>query len=131
MLAFKLFRSNNALLFKIVLIFLTLLSFVKSYKVGNNPLRRATYLDSQQKYHLEWIVNQTTSRISFSLTVQTRGWVLFGFANNAGERTGQDVVVVGVLQNGQAYFSVRFKNNNCLSVVIIIRLKRPIFFTGS
>lgn len=43
--------------------------------------------------------------ITFDLQVQSTGWVAFGFTHR-GEMAGADIVIGGVLPDGNMYFSV-------------------------
>lgn len=78
------------------------------YIIGNNPYHRAEYLDTQGLYYLEWRVDQAENRIIFNITAGTTGYLLFGLANNGSVTTGADIVVAGVLPDGQPYFSDRY-----------------------
>ncbi len=100
------------LLLKAVVLLGGIIGYGECYKIGNDPNKRGAVLERQGRYRVTWEVDRRgTGRINFNATVWTNGWVLFGFANDGGEQTGRDVVVGGVRENGQAYFSVRFLQN--------------------
>lgn len=77
---------------------------IHGYMVDKNPIKRAKFLDSAENFHLQWMVDKEQDKITFNLTVQTKGWILFGLANNV--ESGRDVVIGGVDdKTGKIYFS--------------------------
>lgn len=81
------------------------------YMVDSNPYRHTEILDSLGKYLLEWQVDWLQKRVTFNVTVKTKGYVGFGLSDN-GKMTGADIVVGGMLPNGQTYFSDRHAVGN-------------------
>lgn len=69
--------------------------------------KRHEYLDSNEKYLVEWEAYLDTNTIIFELTVATTGYVGFGISP-VGGMTGADIIIGGVHPNGSVYFSVRF-----------------------
>ncbi len=102
--------SLNILLFAILTI-----SHCNGYLVDNNPYRHIEILDQDGKYQLEWLVDWTTSRVTFNVTVKTNGYVGLGLSRK-GKMSGADIVIGGVLPNGQPYFSDRHAIANQLPV---------------
>ncbi len=92
-----------------------LLSTCKGYQVDNNPYRHMEILDKDGKFQLEWLVDLSTSRIIFNATVQTKGYIGLGLSRK-GKMSGADIVIGGVLPNGQPYFSDRHAIANQLPV---------------
>lgn len=68
------------------------------------------YLDSKQKYHLDWNIDWHQKMLFFKITVRTNGWVGFGFSKN-GLMEDADMVIAGVGPNNSPYILVNFKNN--------------------
>lgn len=102
----KISKDLKTILFSLIVV--VAIYFVRhgaAHRIGDDPYHRGAILDSRERYRLEWRV--TSGRIQFNVTVQTKGWILFGLANNGDERTGRDLVIGGVDQKGQAYFSDR------------------------
>lgn len=88
-------------------IFLTFLIIATChcYLADKNPYRHVQILDNG-KYQLEWIVDLTSSRVIFNVTVRTTGYIGLGLSRK-GKMSGADIVIGGVLSNGQPYFSDR------------------------
>lgn len=63
------------------------------------------YLDQNHLVCLKWGFDQLQGNITFKLTVNTTGWVGFGFSPNGGMK-GSDIVMGGHGQSGN-YFTVR------------------------
>ncbi|ODM96226.1 DBH-like monooxygenase protein 1 [Orchesella cincta] len=84
--------------------------------MDDNPYRRSEILDSKGKYRLDWLTDWNTKRVTFNVTVQTKGYVGFGLSNN-GKMTGADIVIGGVKPNGKTYFSDRHAIANQLPVL--------------
>lgn len=76
------------------------------YRLGNDPTRRAEYLDPYEKFLLEWEPLWSSGRIVFNLTVQTKGYVSLGLTGSANEATsgGVDLLIAGVFGHGKVYF---------------------------
>ncbi|XP_048358837.1 putative DBH-like monooxygenase protein 2 [Sphaerodactylus townsendi] len=70
---------------------------------ASRPLRFSAYLDPMQQIHLRWD-HDSNEMMTFELHVQSTGWVAFGFTPH-GELPGGDVVIGGVLPDGNMYFS--------------------------
>lgn len=81
-------------------------NYVGAYIVNNNPHHQRVTLDPQGIYQLEWMVDLEAKKVTFNVTVRTKGYVGFGLSDN-GKMTGADIVVGGVLPNGRSYFSDR------------------------
>lgn len=62
-----------------------------------------------QQFHLQWD-HDSKELMTFELQVQSTGWVAFGFSIH-GELPGADVVIGGVLPDGNMYFSVSRQQN--------------------
>lgn len=75
--------------------------------VGEKSIgRRQEYLDSNEKFMVEWEAYTDTQTIVFELTVETLGFVGFGISP-VGGMTGADIIIGGVYLNSSHYFSVR------------------------
>lgn len=73
--------------------------------IDDNPYRHRETLDHGGKYQLEWEVDQTKSKVTFNVTVRTRGWVGFGLSDN-GKMSGADIIIAGVVTSqGKPYFA--------------------------
>uniref|UniRef100_A0A8C0MN52 DOMON domain-containing protein n=1 Tax=Canis lupus familiaris TaxID=9615 RepID=A0A8C0MN52_CANLF len=93
-----------ALLFRLLL--LTAL-VVPSPGKGLGPtsrLRYSRFLDPSNVIFLRWDFDLEAEIITFELQVRTAGWVGLGVTNR-NARTGSDLVVGGVLPDGNVYFS--------------------------
>lgn len=64
------------------------------------------YLDQNHLVCLKWGYDNLQGNITLKLTVNTTGWVSFGFSPNGGMQ-GSDIVIGGVGSSG-TYFSVRY-----------------------
>lgn len=97
-----------ALLFRLLL--LTAL-VVPSPGKGLGPtsrLRYSRFLDPSNVIFLRWDFDLEAEIITFELQVRTAGWVGLGVTNR-NARTGSDLVVGGVLPDGNVYFSVSLR----------------------
>lgn len=76
-----------------------------SQSFQENPYWHRVYLDgTRQRYLLTWRVDWTQSRVNFSATVQTQGYVAFGLARQD-KMDGADIVIGGVIaETGTTYF---------------------------
>lgn len=88
----------------IILGFLTITA--SAYSVDNNPYRHKETLDRRGKYELEWLVEMEQKRITFNVTVQTKGYVGLGLSRR-GKMAGADLVIGGVNHDGEPYFYVK------------------------
>ncbi|CAL8068076.1 unnamed protein product [Orchesella dallaii] len=68
--------------------------------------RHKKQLDPIGRYLLEWEVNFSEQKITFNVTVQTKGYVGFGLSRS-GKMSGADIIIGGVDQKGRPYFSDR------------------------
>ncbi|XP_066468734.1 putative DBH-like monooxygenase protein 2 [Tiliqua scincoides] len=69
---------------------------------STNALRFSVFLDRTHQIYLRW--DHGDDMITFDLQVQSTGWVAFGFTHH-GEMPGADIVIGGVLPDGNIYFS--------------------------
>lgn len=67
------------------------------------------HLDPEHNVRLKWGFDEIQGTILFELTVNTSGWVGFGFSPKGG-MTGADIVIGGVGPKG-SYFTVKLKND--------------------
>src|SRR5688572_31726597 len=58
-------------------------------------------------YVVDWYIDYEATRVDFTVTVKTTGFVGFGLSPNGG-MTGADIVIGGV-RDGEPYFSVRVR----------------------
>lgn len=84
-----------------------------SYFTDNNPYNHIVTLDKHGKYQLEWQVDWKDFRVYFNVTVETKGFVGLGLSLK-GKMSGADIVIGGVLPNGEPYFSDRHAVGNHL-----------------
>lgn len=68
-------------------------------------LRYSRFLDPSNVMFLRWDFDLETEMITFELQVRTAGWVGLGVKNRY-TIVGSDLVVGGVLPDGNVYFSV-------------------------
>ncbi|XP_067239299.1 DBH-like monooxygenase protein 2 homolog [Chanodichthys erythropterus] len=73
------------------------------------------YLDPGHNVRLKWGFDEIQGTILFELTVNTIGWVSFGFSPKGG-MTGADIVIGGVGPKG-SYFTDRHAEGNSIPVV--------------
>ncbi|XP_048063530.1 DBH-like monooxygenase protein 2 homolog [Megalobrama amblycephala] len=73
------------------------------------------HLDPEHNVRLKWGFDEIQGTILFELTVNTSGWVGFGFSPKGG-MTGADIVIGGVGPKG-SYFTDRYAGGNSLPVV--------------
>lgn len=83
--------------------FAVLLTF--SANVLGQNLKRLEIL--HPRYQVEWEVDLRAQTVEFFITAETTGFIGFGLSHN-GAMTGADIVVGGVLGNGQQYFQVQY-----------------------
>ncbi|XP_059112561.1 DBH-like monooxygenase protein 2 [Peromyscus eremicus] len=92
------------LLFRLFLL-LVLVAFSQGKRLGpTSPLRYSRFLDPSHSVFLRWDFDYETEIITFELQVQTTGWVGLGITNRY-TFVGSDLVVGGVLPDGNVYFS--------------------------
>ncbi|KTG36188.1 hypothetical protein cypCar_00039992, partial [Cyprinus carpio] len=82
---------------------LLLLSVQWSWAQEDPLLPFSEHLDSEHKVRLKWGFDEIKGTILFELTINTNGWVGFGFSPKGG-MTGADVVIGGVGPDG-SYFT--------------------------
>uniref|UniRef100_A0A8C1YXB8 Monooxygenase, DBH-like 1, like n=1 Tax=Cyprinus carpio TaxID=7962 RepID=A0A8C1YXB8_CYPCA len=94
---------------------LLLLSVQWSWAQEDPLLPFSEHLDSEHKVRLKWGFDEIKGTILFELTINTNGWVGFGFSPKGG-MTGADVVIGGVGPDG-SYFTDRHAGGNSMPVV--------------
>lgn len=88
---------------------MTLAAPFQGKRLGSTSrLRYSRFLDPSNVVFLRWDFNLEAEIITFELQVQTAGWVGLGFTNRD-TRVGSDLVVGGVLPDGNVYFSVSLR----------------------
>ncbi|OWK06258.1 hypothetical protein Celaphus_00012329 [Cervus elaphus hippelaphus] len=93
-----------ALLFWLLL-FTALATPSQGKRLGPTPrLRYSRFLDPSNAVFLRWDFDFEAEIITFELQVRTAGWVGLGVTNRY-SRAGSDLVVGGVLPDGNVYFS--------------------------
>lgn len=97
-----------ALLFWLLL-FTALATPSQGKRLGPTPrLRYSRFLDPSNAVFLRWDFDFEAEIITFELQVRTAGWVGLGVTNRY-SRAGSDLVVGGVLPDGNVYFSVSLR----------------------
>ncbi|XP_021501944.1 DBH-like monooxygenase protein 2 [Meriones unguiculatus] len=92
------------LLFRLLLL-LVVAAFSQSKRLGpTSPLRYSRFLDPSHAVLLHWDFDYEAEIITFELQVQTTGWVGLGITNRY-TFVGSDLIVGGVLPEGNVYFS--------------------------
>ncbi|CAO2603308.1 DBH-like monooxygenase protein 2 [Lemmus lemmus] len=92
------------LLFRLFLI-LVLAAFSQGKRLGpTSPLRYSRFLDPSHAVFLRWDFDYEAEFITFELQVRTTGWVGLGITDRY-TFVGSDLVVGGVLPDGNVYFS--------------------------
>ena len=81
-----------------------------------------TIVEINDKYRLYWAYNSSNEMFSFTVVVQTLGWIAFGVSTRRGGMIGYDVMVGGVDSRGNGYIAVRSL------VIIIINLFPRVFY---
>lgn len=92
---------------------LLLLMVLAAHSQGNHlgptsRLRYSRFLDPSNVIFLRWDFDLEAEMITFELQVQTDGWVGLGVTNGY-TFVGADLVVGGVLPDGNVYFSVSWR----------------------
>ncbi|XP_050995493.1 DBH-like monooxygenase protein 2 homolog [Labeo rohita] len=100
-----------------VKLFVVLLSFLVQWSwAQEDPLLPfSEHLDPGHNVRLRWGFDEIQGTILFELTVNTSGWVGFGFSPNGG-MAGADMVIGGVGPKG-TYFTDRHAGGNSMPVV--------------
>lgn len=70
----------------------------------SDTLKRSLILDNYGRYSAEWEVDFDTEIITFSVDVETTGYVGLGISMNP-SMAGADIVIGGI-RNGEPYFDV-------------------------
>ncbi|XP_041490206.1 DBH-like monooxygenase protein 2 [Microtus oregoni] len=92
------------LLFRLFLL-LVLAAFSQGKRLGpTSPLRYSRFLDPSHAAFLRWDFDYEAEFITFELQVRTTGWVGLGITDRY-TFVGSDLVVGGVLPDGNVYFS--------------------------
>ncbi|XP_061602971.1 DBH-like monooxygenase protein 2 homolog [Cololabis saira] len=73
------------------------------------------YLDPDRLVFLKWGFDHLEGNITFQLTVNSTGWVGFGFSPN-GDMKGSDIVMGGLGPSG-SYFTDRYSTGNVMPLV--------------
>ncbi|XP_075413534.1 putative DBH-like monooxygenase protein 2 [Tenrec ecaudatus] len=96
----------HVLLFRLLLLLaLALVAHAKGSRLGpRSRLRYSRFLDPSNVMFLRWDFDYEAEVITFELKVRTTGWVGLGVTNRY-TNVGGDLVVGGVLPNGNVYFS--------------------------
>ncbi len=106
--AFVRFWKGNMVIFSLALL---LLSVHWSWSQKDPLLPFSEHLDLEHKVRLKWGFDEIQGTVLFELTVNTSGWVGFGFSPKGG-MTGADIVIGGVGPKG-SYFTVKTETDNC------------------
>ncbi|CAL8068681.1 unnamed protein product [Orchesella dallaii] len=76
-----------------------------------NPYRHDVTLDPESRFKLTWVVDWSRNLTIFNVTVQTTGWIGFGFSLRTPEQTQDgdiaDFIIGGVNRDGSSYFTDR------------------------
>ncbi|KAK2883924.1 hypothetical protein QQF64_016266 [Cirrhinus molitorella] len=94
---------------------LLLLSVQWSWAQEDPLLPFSEHLDPEHNVQLKWGFDEIQGTILFELTVNTSGWVGFGFSPKGG-MTGADIVIGGVRPEGN-YFTDRHAGGNSMPVI--------------
>lgn len=96
------------LLFRLLLL-MVLAALSQGNHLGpTSRLRYSRFLDPSNVIFLRWDFDLEAEIITFELQVQTTGWVGLGVTNGY-TFVGGDLVVGGVLPEGNVYFSVSWR----------------------
>lgn len=93
-----------------ILVYASLGSFQAAIAKGDlsSEFTNSAALDEAEKLALYWSVDWNARSISFAVEAQTTGWVGFGISTGRGQMIGADIVIGGVTDNGNQYFSVGY-----------------------
>lgn len=91
-----------------ILVYASVASFQAAIAKGDlsSEFTNSATLDEAEKLTLYWSVDWNARSISFAVEAQTTGWVGFGISTGRGQMIGADIVIGGVTDNGNQYFSV-------------------------
>ena len=81
-----------------------------------------TIVEINDKYRLYWAYDSSNEMFSFTVVVQTLGWIAFGVSTRRGGMIGYDVMVGGVDSSGNGYIAVRNL------VIVVINLVLRVFY---
>ncbi|CAL8068056.1 unnamed protein product [Orchesella dallaii] len=74
---------------------------------NQNPYRHSLNLDNLNgRYRMDRLVDWKEKRVIFNVTVETTGFICFGLSKT-GEVEGADIIIGGVHENGEVYFTDR------------------------
>ena len=93
-----------------ILVYTSLGSFQAAIAKGDlsSEFTNSAALDEAEKLTLYWSVDWNARSISFAVEAQTTGWVGLGISTGRGQMIGADIVIGGVTDNGNQYFSVGY-----------------------
>ncbi|KAK2856247.1 hypothetical protein Q5P01_004982 [Channa striata] len=98
---------------------LPILTLILAWKKGAGALDLAlpfmVYLDPDNLVCLKWGFDNLQGKITFTLAVNTTGWVGFGLSPNGG-MMGSDIVIGGLRQNG-SYFKDYYATGSSMPLV--------------
>ncbi|CAH3166161.1 unnamed protein product [Porites evermanni] len=96
-----------------ILMYASLGSFQAAITKGDlsSEFTNSAALDEAEKLTLYWSVDWNARSISFAVEAQTTGWVGFGISTGRGQMIGADIVIGGVTDNGNQYFSDRYASS--------------------
>ena len=94
----------------VILLYASLESFhaANAKKDLSSEFTNSAALDEAQKVTLYWSVDWKARSISFAVEAQTTGWVGFGISSGRGQMIGADIVIGGVTDVGNQYFTVGY-----------------------
>lgn len=94
----------------VILLYASLESFhaANAKKDLSSEFTNLAALDEAQKVTLYWNVDWKARSISFAVEAQTTGWVGFGISSGGGQMIGADIVIGGVTDDGNQYFTVGY-----------------------
>ena len=94
----------------VILLYACLESFhaANAKKDLSSEFTNSAALDEAQKVTLYWSVDWKARSISFAVEAQTTGWVGFGISSGRGQMIGADIVIGGVTDDGNQYFTVGY-----------------------
>ncbi|CAH3037795.1 unnamed protein product, partial [Porites lobata] len=97
----------------VILLYASLESFhaANAKKDLSSEFTNSAALDEVQKVTLYWSVDWKARSISFAVEAQTTGWVGFGISSGRGQMIGADIVIGGVTDDGNQYFTDRFASS--------------------
>ena len=96
--------SGILAILRVVLILLTAAILIESKTEHQSEI-----LDQDGNYKVDWYIDYEASRVNFTVTVRTTGFIGFGLSPSGG-MIGADIVIGGVYPDGEPYFSVSVDN---------------------